>query len=67
VCRFLAKIENGAIDLEAVKTSVEAETTIDELIAIHNDKSEKEVLKAVQILLDNNELVYLMNGKISPN
>ena len=67
VCRVLAKIENGSIDIEAVKTSVEAETTIEELIAIHHDKSEKEVLKAVQLLLDNNELVYLMNGKISPN
>ena len=67
VCRGLSKIENGTVDLEAVKTTIEAETTIEELISIHSDKSEKEVLKAVQVLLDNNELIYLMNGKISPN
>lgn len=67
VCRSLAKVENEAIDLEAIKNSIKEESSIEELVSLHSSKTEKEVLKAVQLLLDSNELVYLMNGKISPN
>lgn len=65
VCLGLLKMTDEEVDLEAVKSEIESETSIEELISKLNDKSEKEVLKAVQVLLDNNELVYLMNGKVA--
>ena len=65
VCRGLRKIDQEEIDLESVKSEIGSETSIEELLAKLNYKSEKEVLKAVQLLLDNNELVYLMNGKVA--
>ena len=67
VCRSLAKIKNEEIDLDSIKSSVQTESSIEDLISINSSKTEKEVLKAVQLLLDRNELVYLINGKLSPN
>lgn len=65
VCLGLSKVTDDEIDLESVKSEIDSETSIEELISKLNDRSEKEVLKAVQVLLDNNELVYLMNGKVA--
>ncbi len=65
VCRGLSKLTDEGIDLESVKSSIDTETSIEELLSKLQDKPEKEVLKAVQMLLDNNELVYLMNGKVA--
>jgi ATP-dependent DNA helicase RecQ len=64
VCRSLLSVENDATHLNEFIASIESEVTIEELISIHSDRSEKEVLKTIQLLLDNNELVYHMNGKI---
>ncbi|MGB1318559.1 MAG: RecQ family zinc-binding domain-containing protein, partial [Flavobacteriales bacterium] len=65
VCRRLANQDDSKIDFDAIRAELESETTIDELIQQLNEYSEKAVLKGVQTLLDNNELVYNMNGKIS--
>lgn len=64
VCRSLLNVESKATDLNEFLASIESEVTIEELFSIHSDRSEKEVLKTIQLLLDNNELVYHMNGKI---
>ncbi|MFM1876090.1 MAG: hypothetical protein RL266_1827 [Bacteroidota bacterium] len=66
VCRSLLKVEHHAIPLEELIASIDREIALKELVTMHADKPEKVVLKAVQYLLDNNELVYHMNGKLSP-
>ncbi len=65
VCRGLSKQELDNNAIESIKQSVKSETSIDELLLKFEDKNEKQVLKALQLLLDNNELVYLMNGKVA--
>ena len=64
VCRGLSKFNINTEDIELIKSKIAKETSLEELFEIV-DKPEKEVLKAVQLLLDNNELVYHMNGKIN--
>ncbi|HAP70151.1 MAG TPA: hypothetical protein DCR04_10585 [Flavobacteriales bacterium] len=63
VCRGLSKFNLDKNDIELVKSNVNSETSLEELFD-KIEKPEKEILKAVQLLLDNNELVYHMNGKI---
>lgn len=63
VCRGLSKLNLTEKDIELVKSAVSSETSLEELFD-RIEKPEKEILKAVQLLLDNNELVYHMNGKI---
>lgn len=65
VCRGLSKQEDAEIDTNIIKSEIGSETAIDELVQKLKDHPEKAVLKAVQTLLDNNELVYHMNGKVS--
>jgi len=65
VCRGLSKQEDAEIDTSIIKSEIGSETAIDELVQKLKDHPEKAVLKAVQTLLDNNELVYHMNGKVS--
>jgi ATP-dependent DNA helicase RecQ len=65
VCRGLSKQENAEIDTSIIKSEIDSETAIDELVKKLNNHPEKAILKAVQTLLDNNELVYHMNGKVS--
>ncbi len=65
VCRGLSKFKLEEKDIELVKSTILTEISLEELIN-KIEKPEKEILKAVQLLLDNNELVYHMNGKISP-
>lgn len=65
VCRGLSKQELDEIEIESIKSEIISETSIDELISKFEDRDEKEILKAVQLLLDNNELIYLMNGKVA--
>jgi ATP-dependent DNA helicase RecQ len=63
ICRGLSKFNLDKKDIEFVKSSIDSETSLEELFD-KIEKPEKEILKAVQLLLDNNELVYNMNGKI---
>lgn len=63
VCRGLSKFKLHVQDIELVKSNIEEEMTLEELFD-KIEKPEKEILKAVQLLLDNNEVVYFMNGKI---
>ncbi|MBP9151315.1 MAG: RecQ family ATP-dependent DNA helicase [Flavobacteriales bacterium] len=63
VCRGLSKFNLNEEDVELVKSNIHSETSLEELFD-KIEKPEKEILKAVQLLLDNNELVYHMNGKI---
>jgi superfamily II DNA helicase RecQ len=63
VCRGLIKIDDE-IDLEEIRSEIVNETALEELVKKLGTHSEKAVLKGVQTLLDNNELVYNMNGKI---
>ncbi|MCF8465053.1 MAG: RecQ family ATP-dependent DNA helicase [Flavobacteriales bacterium] len=63
VCRGLSKLNLTDDDLELVKSAIDSEMTLEELFD-KIEKPEKDILKAVQLLLDNNELVYEMNGKI---
>jgi ATP-dependent DNA helicase RecQ len=65
VCLGLSRVADDGINLELVKSEIDSETSIEELLSKLDDKPEKEILKAVQLLLDNNELVYLMNGKVA--
>lgn len=65
VCRGLSKESIAEVDLTKIRNSVQAETSIDELISLFENRSEKQVLKGVQQLLDNNELIYLMNGNVT--
>ncbi len=65
VCRGLSKQELEDAEIESIKAGIENETSIDDLLLKFEDKNEKQVLKAIQLLLDNNELVYLMNGKVA--
>ena len=64
VCRGLIKVEDADVDLQAIRSAIEHETAIEELINKLNIHPEKTILKGVQTLLDNNELTYNMNGKI---
>jgi ATP-dependent DNA helicase RecQ len=66
VCRSLSKLTVNEADIELVRTSIRAETSLDELFR-QLQKPEKDILKAIQLLLDNEELIYLMNGKIGPS
>jgi ATP-dependent DNA helicase RecQ len=63
VCRGLSKFSLDEKDIELVKSNIESETGLEELFD-KIEKPEKEILKAVQLLLDNHELVYHMNGKV---
>ncbi len=63
VCRGLPKFKLEEKDIELVKSTILTEISLEELIN-KIEKPEKEILKAVQLLLDNNELVYHMNGNI---
>lgn len=65
VCRGLSKFNLEAEDIELIKSNIVTEMSLEELFDTV-EKPEKVILKAVQILLDNNELVYQMNGKIRP-
>ncbi|MCF8277382.1 MAG: RecQ family ATP-dependent DNA helicase [Flavobacteriales bacterium] len=65
VCRGLSKIDFSQEDIDLVKLNVSEEISILELFE-KLEKPEKDVLKALQILLDANELVYLMNGTVGP-
>ena len=65
VCRGLSKLSMNETDLSLVRTAVQTDIDLDELIDTVG-RPEKELLKAIQILLDANELVYHMNGKIGP-
>lgn len=64
VCRSLTKQSISKTEIELVKSSIVGETSFDELIKTIQ-LPEKEVLKAIQLMLDSDELVYLMDGKIS--
>ena len=64
VCRALSKFNMNKNDIELVKSSIDREMSLEELFA-KIEMPEKEILKAVQLLLDNNELVYHMNGNVS--
>ena len=63
VCRGLSKFSLNKKDIEIVKSNIGKETSLEELFD-KVEKPEKEILKAVQLLLDNNELIYHMNGKV---
>lgn len=63
VCRGLSKLSLDEKDIDLVKSNIGSETSIDELFN-KVERSEKEILKAVQLMLDNNELIYHMNGKV---
>ncbi len=65
VCRGLSKLSMNETDLSLVRAAVQTDIDLDELIDTVG-RPEKELLKAIQILLDANELVYHMNGKIGP-
>jgi len=65
VCRGLSKFNLNEEDVELVKSAINSETSLEDLFGMI-EKPEKEILKAVQLLLDNNELVYHMNGKVGP-
>jgi len=64
VCRGLSKFNLETKDIELVKSNINSETSLEELFD-KMEKPEKEILKAVQLLLDNEEIIYLMNGKIT--
>ncbi|MBI1288437.1 MAG: RecQ family ATP-dependent DNA helicase [Flavobacteriales bacterium] len=63
VCRGLSKLSLDEKDIDLVKSNIGSETSIDELFE-KVERPEKEILKAVQLMLDNNELIYHMNGKV---
>jgi ATP-dependent DNA helicase RecQ len=63
VCRGLGKLSVNEQVVELVKSNIGTDTSIDELISTLH-LTDKETLKAIQLMLDNNELVYHMNGKV---
>lgn len=65
VCRSLSKLSVSQADIDLVRKSVQTETPLSHLI-LSLQLPEKDTLKAVQLLLDNEELVYLMNGNVAP-
>ena len=64
MCRGLLKQELSDAEIEEIKRGVDSEISIENLIRKFEDKNEKEVVKAIQLLLDNGELTYKMNGKL---
>ncbi|MBL4587005.1 MAG: RecQ family zinc-binding domain-containing protein [Flavobacteriales bacterium] len=64
VCRGFLKQELSEAEIEEIKRGVASEISIDDLILKFENKEDKEVVKAVQLLLDNGELIYKMNGKL---
>jgi len=63
VCRGLSKLSLNDHTIEMVKANIGSDTNINELL-LKLEHPDKEVLKAIQLMLDNNELVYHMNGNV---
>lgn len=65
VCRKLSKAESASVSKENILSSIKSETSIESIVQSISGNSETDVLKTIQEMLDNNELVYAMNGKVT--
>jgi len=64
VCRRLGKQKLNEEDMDEIRQGVEQEISVKNLVRKLEHKDDKVVIKAIQLLLDNGELVYKMNGNL---